>query len=197
MIASSAALADKSGWTRRDGLSPSEISKEEYAALADKSGWTRRDGFFDIAQRKGYGAFRLPTEAEWEYAARAGTTTAFNLGENISPDIVNYNGNYPYENAAKGLNRRQTVAVGSLNNANSWGLSDMHGNVWEWTSDWFYRYSSSSVVTDPKGPNLGFNRVMRGGSWADRAQLCRSAKRGFGRRYERFASVGFRVVRDN
>ena len=81
------------------------------------------------------GCYRLPTEAEWELAARAGTTTVFNLGDNISPDQVNYNGEYPYREAAKGIYRGQTVAVRSLPNANAWGLFDMHGNVWEWVQD--------------------------------------------------------------
>ncbi|MFZ4986563.1 MAG: formylglycine-generating enzyme family protein, partial [Blastocatellia bacterium] len=89
----------------------------------------------------GSNGYRLPTEAEWEYAARAGTTTPFAFGQTISPDIVNYDGNYPYGNGPKGLYREKTVPVGSLGRANDWGIHDMHGNVWEWCEDhWHDNY---------------------------------------------------------
>ncbi len=78
---------------------------------------------------------RLPSEAEWEYACRAGTTTAFSFGENMTPEQVNYHGEYPYADAKKGPYREQTVPVKSLP-TNRWGLFEMHGNVWEWCDDW-------------------------------------------------------------
>ena len=136
---------------------------------------------------------RLPTEAEWEYAARAGTTTPFAFGETITPEVVNYDGNYPYGNAPKGTNRKQTMDVGSFGAANTFGLFDMQGNVWEWCQDWFGSYASGDV-SDPQGPSSGQYRVLRGGSWSVFGSFCRSALRsrvtpGFRNRYN-----GLRVV---
>jgi formylglycine-generating enzyme required for sulfatase activity len=107
--------------------------------------------------------YRLPTEAEWEYAARAGTTTPFSFGDNITPEQVNYNGNYPYAGGKEGQYREKTVPVKSLP-PNPWGLYEMHGNVWEWCQDWLGDYPSQPV-TDPVGPSTGVYRVLRGGSW--------------------------------
>jgi formylglycine-generating enzyme required for sulfatase activity len=119
--------------------------------------------------------YRLPTEAEWEYACRAGTTTPFNTGENLTTAQANYNGNYPWKNNAKGEYRQKTTPVGSFS-PNAWGLYDMHGNVWEWCSDWYGSYNSAAV-TNPKGPSSGTSRVLRGGSWTLNAVHCRSANR--------------------
>ncbi len=137
--------------------------------------------------------FRLPTEAEWEYACRAGTTTPFWFGENITPEQVNYNGDYPYANGEKGRNREDTVEVKALP-SNSWGLYQMHGNVWEWCEDWFGEYSKG-LVTDPKGPETGDGRVLRGGSWNYGGGLCRSAARGWIRPDLRRNYAGFRLAR--
>ena len=138
--------------------------------------------------------YRLPTEAEWEYAARAGTTTAFNLGDNINTNVVNYNGKYPYKGAQKGIYRGQTTSVASLSNANKLGLYDMHGNVWEWVEDIYGDYPSGPV-TDPLGASSGFYRIRRGGGWNNGAFYLRSADRFYaGPRYS-FDDVGFRLVR--
>lgn len=118
---------------------------------------------------------RLPTEAEWEYACRAGTTTPFAFGATISTDQVNYDRNFPYVGAKKGILRKKTVPVKSLP-VNPWGLYEMHGNVWEWCSDW-YGTHPDQAVTDPKGPVSGVSRVLRGGSWFDSARSTRSAGR--------------------
>ena len=141
--------------------------------------------------------YRLPTEAEWEYAARAGTQTAFNLGENISPDQVNYNGNYPYNNGRKGIYRGKTVPVESLPNANNWGLYDMHGNVWEWVLDPYSSDYSSALSQENANTGAfgtGSPRVIRGGSWHCVAQDLRSAFR-YGGTDNRHYNVGFRLVR--
>jgi len=118
---------------------------------------------------------RLPTEAEWEYACRAGTITPFSFGENITPEQVNYHGDYPYVGAEKGPYRGKTVPVKSLP-PNPWGLYEMHGNVWEWCQDWVGDYSAQAV-TDSARPDDGVHRVLRGGSWDSVARWARSAIR--------------------
>jgi sulfatase modifying factor 1 len=135
---------------------------------------------------------RLPTEAEWEYACRAGTTTPFNTGDNLTTSQANYNGNYPYNHNAKGIYREKTMPVGSFA-PNAWGLYDMHGNVWEWCSDWYGDYTTGAQ-TDPKGPVTGSYRVGRGGSWLRNAQYCRTARRGDFFPDDRFTDMGFRLV---
>ncbi|MGZ8160249.1 MAG: formylglycine-generating enzyme family protein [Methylobacter sp.] len=119
----------------------------------------------------------LPSEAEWEYACRAGTTTPFSFGANITPEQVNYNGNYPYAGGEKGEDRRKTVAVKSLP-ANPWGLYEMHGNVWEWCKDGQRTYDEQAQ-TDPLGQLTSDDlpRSVRGGSWDGFARMTRSAYR--------------------
>jgi formylglycine-generating enzyme required for sulfatase activity len=119
--------------------------------------------------------FRLPTEAEWEYACRAGTTTPFHFGETIATDQANYDGNYTYGRGKKGVFRKNTTPVGSFP-ANAWGLYDMHGNVWEWCQDWFGPYPKEDIK-DPQGIDSGAVRVLRGGSWYGYPGVCRSAYR--------------------
>ena len=139
--------------------------------------------------------FRLPTEAEWEYAARGGTTTAFGLGENISMDMANYNGRYPYRDAAEGIYRKQTVSVLSLSSSNGFGFSHMHGNVWEWAHDWYDLDYYHSPEKNPLGPLGGSKRIFRGGSWFYDAVDLRSASRNHGRPGFRRGDVGFRLLR--
>ncbi len=117
----------------------------------------------------------LPTEAQWEYACRAGTTTAYFWGNALNGDRANCDGNHPCGTTKKGVDKEKTTQVGSYA-ANEWGLYDMHGNVWEWCSDWDGNYPSSAV-TDPPGSTSGSCRVGRGGSWDDFARYCRSAYR--------------------
>ncbi len=118
----------------------------------------------------------LPNEAQWEYACRAGTSTPFSFGDNISTEQVNYNGNYPYGNAKKGEFRAKTAPVKSLP-PNGWGLYEMHGNVWEWCSDWFWDHYEKDKQVDPTGPKKGADRVLRGGSWISGGRYVRSASR--------------------
>ncbi len=134
----------------------------------------------------------LPTEAQWEYACRAGTQTPFYFGDNITPEQVNYHGNYPYNGAPKGLYRRETVAVKSLP-SNAWGLYEMHGNIWEWCADGWRDYNNTAQ-TDPIEEDGG-SRVVRGGSGGFRARRVRAASR---RPYGpglRDGLLGFRCVR--
>jgi len=136
---------------------------------------------------------RLPTDAEWEYACRAGTTTIFNTGNNLLTSDANYNGNHPYKNNAKGENRGRTLQVGSLP-SNAWGLHDMHGNVWEWCSDWYYAYSTEKQ-NNPIGPETGVNRVARGGGYTSRAQECQSANRNPSTPGNKYVYIGFRLAK--
>jgi len=139
----------------------------------------------------GFGA-QLPTEAQWEYACRAGTTTPFSFGETITPEQVNYDGNVPYADEKKGWCREKTVTVKSLP-ANPWGLYEMHGNVWEWCADWYDDYPSTPV-TDPTGSDTGSSRVLRGGSWSNHGWRIRSANRGWYVPVNRDNYIGFRFV---
>jgi formylglycine-generating enzyme required for sulfatase activity len=138
---------------------------------------------------------RLPSEAEWEYACRAGTTTAFHFGETITPELVNYNGNYPYVDAPKGEYREKTVDVQSFS-PNAWGLYQMHGNVWEWCEDvWHENYNGAP--TDGSAWLTGGEqnkRALRGGSWLYIAFGCRSAYRDRGSAGISNFYIGFRVV---
>jgi formylglycine-generating enzyme required for sulfatase activity len=138
----------------------------------------------------------LPTEAEWEYACRAGSETPFNFGATISPEQANYNGNYSYAGGRKGEYRQKTVPVKSFL-PNDWGLYDMHGNVWEWCADGLRDYADKTGE-DPRGPEgEDAPRVVRGGSWNNGAGWLRSAFRDGGRRVFRgvyLVGRGFRFV---
>ena len=141
--------------------------------------------------------YTLPSEAQWEYACRAGTTTAFHFGETITADLVNYNGDYPYGGAPQGENRAHATPVGSFP-PNAFGLYDMHGNVWEWCLD-EYQPSYQDAPTDGSSvaadsPPVGSKRVMRGGAWDYVARGCRSAVRCSLDAGIRIAGCGLRVV---
>ena len=139
--------------------------------------------------------YRLPSEAEWEYACRAGTTTPFHFGEMISPKLANYDGNYNYNNGPKGEYREETTPVGSFQVANEFGLYDLHGNVYEWCQDvWHDNYEGAP--TDGSAWTEGGNqnrRVSRGGSWFTFPRFCRSAYRYFDTPGTRDLNIGFRV----
>jgi formylglycine-generating enzyme required for sulfatase activity len=151
--------------------------------------------------------YRLPTEAEWEYATRAGTDTPFSYGETITSDVVNYDGSsYPYNNASKGEFRERTIEVNELY-PNPWGLYHIHGNVWEWIQDQFqpsYKDKPSKLRKNGSAPWIVSNdtdtpaeydpRVIRGGSWGDDSLTNRSYARNF--RYRDFSEPtgGFRLV---
>jgi formylglycine-generating enzyme required for sulfatase activity len=141
--------------------------------------------------------YRLPSEAEWEYACRAGTTTPFHFGETITTDLANYDGNSTYGDGVKGVDRGETTAVGSFGVANNFGLYDMHGNVYEWCQDhWHNNYEGaptdgSAWLSNKKDSN---RRLLRGGSWYYHPDYCRSAYRNAFNLDYYYLNIGFRVV---
>jgi formylglycine-generating enzyme required for sulfatase activity len=137
--------------------------------------------------------YRLPTEAEWEYACRAGTATPFSTGNNITTGQANYDGNNPYNGNTKGTYRKRTTLAGSFA-PNAWGLYDMYGNVWEWCWDWYGAYARGAQ-TNPLGAGSGSDRVVRGGSWFNVARHLRSAIRSSFTPARRDDCVGFRLAR--
>lgn len=144
--------------------------------------------------------YRLPTESEWEYACRAGTTTAFYFGNQLRSGMANFDGQFEYDSNfgtmtnPRGIYLQQTTTVGSYE-ANIWGLFDMCGNVYQWCQDWYDAYPLGSV-TNPQGPatDSGFGRVLRNNGWTAAGQYCRSAQRGNYDPTGSFANVGFRIV---
>jgi formylglycine-generating enzyme required for sulfatase activity len=146
--------------------------------------------------------YRLPTEAEWEYACRAGAQTVFHTGDSLASVQANFNGNYPYGDAQKGRYLRKTAKVGSYK-PNAFGLYDMHGNVAEWCADYYdSEYYDNSPEKNPLGPPVGvvstsfggFYMVVRGGCWVDDARACRSAYRYRAMPATQYRLIGFRVV---
>jgi formylglycine-generating enzyme len=159
---------------------------------ADQVSWNDCQEFNKrLAERDGK-LYRLPTEAEWEYACRAGTTTPFSFGATISTDQANYDGTYTYGKGKKGVFREETTLAGSFP-ANAWGLYDMHGNVWEWCQDWYGPYPEGEEK-DPRGSMSGDARVLRGGSWYNLPKSCRSAAHSKDAADARRNYVGCRVV---
>ena len=163
-------------WKAIMGNNPSYNSSCGDDCPVERVSWYNAQDFIaKLNNRDTDKSYRLPTEAEWEYAARAGSTKAFAFGDCLSTNDANYDGNYPLTGCSKGTYRNTIIEVGQLR-ANTWGLYDMHGNVWEWCSDCYSDYPTSSV-TDPVGPSSGSRRVFRGGSWDCHARSCRSAAR--------------------
>jgi formylglycine-generating enzyme required for sulfatase activity len=168
-------------------LSVKEGLKPAYTIAGQTVNWDRdADGY------------RLPTEAEWEYACRAGTTTPFFTGERISTSQANYDGNFPYGYGNRGLFRKTPLQTGSFP-PNAWGVYDMHGNVWEWCWDYYGIPKTSpanAVESDPAGPASGAHRVNRGGGWASAAKLLRSAARSSDFPETAGNNMGFRLARN-
>ncbi len=163
--------------------------------------WNDAQDFITKLNKKEGVFYRLPSEAEWEYACRAGITSPFHFGSTSNGSKSNVNGNYPYGTTTKGKCLRTTSRVGSYD-SNSFGLYDMHGNVWEWCSDWYdaeyYKLFVNKIAADPSGPKseptLGF-RVLRGGSWLSVARYTRSADRSWNAPTFQSYNTGFRLSR--
>ena len=186
-----------------------EVTQEQYQAVmgnnpanfkgakrpVERVKWNDAIKFCRKLSQKTGKTYRLPSEAEWEYACRAGTTTPFYFGETITPDLVNYDGNYSYGSASKGLYRQQTTDVGSFP-PNPFGLYDMHGNVYEWCSDKLHA-NYNGAPTDGSSWESGeyVFRLLRGGSWYYYPSFCRSASRSYllAGDYDN-GFIGFRLV---
>ncbi len=145
-------------------------------------------------EKKAGRVYRLPTEAEWEYACRAGSSTAFAFGDSLSSEQANFDGNVPYGGAQRGKSLGRTCAVGSYK-PNRWGLHDMHGNVWEWCADFFDPgYYAKSPPQDPPGPTESQWHTIRGGSWSGIGRVARSGSRLRDEPDHRLPTIGFRVA---
>ncbi len=177
-------------WQAVMGNNPSHFKGEKNLPVEQVS-WGDCEAFCKKLSDKGKKAYRLPSEAEFEYACRAGTSTAFHTGATISTEQANYNGNFIFGPGKLGVNRAKTTPVGSFP-ANAWGLHDMHGNVWQWCQDWHGGYSQKEIA-DPQGPKTSKNRVLRGGAWGSHPIFCRSANRNFADPDSRTEFYGLRV----
>ncbi len=157
--------------------------------------WNDAKAYAAWLSRKTGETYRLLSEAEWEYAARAGTTTPFSFGQTITPSQANYDGNYTYGSGPKGTYREKTMPVGSYP-ANAFGLHDLHGNVWEWTQDcWNGSYAGAPTNGAAWESGDCSRRVVRGGSWFSIPQYLRSASRNRDDTSNRYIDIGFRVAR--
>ena len=190
-------------------MSKYPITQEQYQAMmgnnpsnfkgenrpVESVSWHDAIEFCKKLSRKSGKIYRLPSESQWEYACRAGTTTPFYFGETITSELVNYNGNYPYAYAPKDKYREETTDVGSFP-PNAFGLYDMHGNVLEWCQDiWHSNYNGAP--TDGSAWETGGDsnkRLLRGGCWSSYSRNCRCARRGYDDAGIHFYSWGFRVV---
>ena len=166
-------------WQAVTGTNPSDFKGDDQRPVEQVS-WNDVQPFLRKLEELLTGCeAALPTEAEWEYACRAGTDTPFSFGAQITPEQVNYDGNYPYAGGGKGLCREKTVPVKSLP-PNAWGLHEMHGNVWEWCADGQRKYDGQPQQ-DPTGPVPEEGKdtppAVRGGSWLNLARRARSACR--------------------
>jgi formylglycine-generating enzyme required for sulfatase activity len=180
---------------------PSRFKKCGENCPVEKVSWYDSQRFIKKLNALGEGTYRLPTEAEWEYAARAGTTTAYSWGDTadckkalFENSIIKGDDRCLSYVRSKGLKTNSTAPVKSFP-PNPWGLYDMSGNVWEWCQDWYGPYPKAHVV-DPKGPTDEVKKARRGGSWFKKGYNCRSANRYMAHPANRYYYLGFRLVRN-
>ena len=177
-------------WEAVMGSNPSDFQGDNLPV--ENVSWDDAQSFCVKVHEKTGHTVCLPTDAQWEYSCRAGTSTPFHFGQELNGTQANCDGNYPYGTTQKGPYLGKTSPVGSYP-ANAWGLYDMHGNVWEWCQDWYGDYPKQSV-TDPRGPEVGSICVIRGRSWYYEAAYCRSASRNGLVPSYRFSCNGFRLA---
>jgi eukaryotic-like serine/threonine-protein kinase len=190
-------LVTQSQWTAIMGKNPSHFKGNDKLPVEQVS-WLDAMNFCQKLSQTTGRTYRLPSEAEWEYACRAGTTTPFAFGETITPAVINYNGNYLYGAEAKGESRGKTTPIGTFP-PNLFGLYDLHGNLWEWCLDeWVNNYNGASTDGSARGDislrDKNKNRLLRGGSWFNNASSCRSANRNYNAASYSNDIIGFRVV---
>ena len=185
-------------WKAVMGENPSRFKNCGDDCPVESVSWEDARAFIQkLNEIEGQDIYRLPSEAEWEYACRAGTDTPFFFGDCLSTDQANYHGNYPYEGCPNGEYREKPTPVGSFPQ-NEFGLYDMHGNVWEWCEDDYQdSYENAPKSGEPwiDEANRGGARVLRGGSWNNFARDCRSANRGRYSPDNRNDDLGFRLTR--
>ncbi len=188
------AVMGKKFFGRRKGYADGPVSKVSWFDVAE---------FIEKLNGKGEGVYRLPTEAEWEYACRAGTVTAYSWGNKIDCRKAMFANNTKreHENScvdfikSKGFKPDRPAPAKSYG-PNAWGIYDMHGNVWEWCQDWYQNNYPKAEVKDPKGPaSSDQGRIRRGGSWFGAGSVCRSANRAYANPASRFETTGFRLVK--
>jgi len=188
-------------WRAVMGSNPSFFRDCGDNCPVERVSWNDVARFLEALNKRREGLYRLPTEAEWEYACRAGSATPFSWGDAPDCSMGLFNNN-PRRGVAKclaevlarGLKPGSTAPVRSYP-PNKWGLYDMHGNVWEWCQDWYGPYPKEEVM-DPKGPEQGSFKVRRGGSWFKYATFGRSANRNYAHPASRYNTTGFRLVRE-
>ena len=180
-------------WRKVMGNNPSHFNYCDNCPVEQVS-WLDVQDFITKLNKQTGRNYRLPTEAEWEYSCRAGTATPFNTGNNLTTGQANYDGCLPYNSDVNmnGTDRNATTIVGSFS-PNKWGLYDMHGNVYEWCSNWYDDYQLGHM-SNPKGFASGTTRVIRGGNFACAARYCRSAYRDHFLPNEKNVGIGFRLV---
>jgi formylglycine-generating enzyme required for sulfatase activity len=207
---------DPSRFQNREGQAEGEVRLFEAEANTDNRpveqvSWLDAMEFCNRLSQLTGRTYTLPSEAQWEYACRAGTTTPFHFGDTITPELANYNGNVAYADGPQGVDREQTTPVGMFA-ANAWGLHEMHGNVYEWCLDhWHHGYEGapadgsawlsiaeqqdqSTTKTVNDGTDDLEGRLLRGGSWSYIPRYCRSAYRALNQPDDASNYVGFRVV---
>ncbi len=174
---------------QKNNVGPASVSKNPRVGVS----WMECVEFCEQLSKQWNVSAILPTEAQWEFACRAGTVTPFSFGASLNGDRAVCDGEEPYGTLQRGVSPKAPAPAASKE-PNGWGLYDMHGNVSEWCSDWYTSRLGETAVKDPKGPESGSERVVRGGSWDEDAEDCRSASRDEDSPNERESDRGFRFI---